>query len=365
MQTHNYYGDIFQIALNLYESRLHSQLVMNNLPPLPLIDGCLFIDNSGWIESLTTCHRLTQYKSLSLRIGAAEKPALNFGSVIHLCLEHRYRKYRTDAVGPNFFNEIGEIITKFFDEHPCPIDDWRNANWAMKVMKQYMAKYETEDFALLGGKDGEPMVELPFAIELYRHLFDGNMTGKIIPVIYTGRIDLPLSLPDSSIWVNDNKTTGLIGAQHWDKMRMSSQLKGYCWSFEQLTGKKVSGYMVNTIRTKEPPDYVLRGETSSRGKKQSPEAWWDESFQRERFYLQPGALDEWKKNTIAIVEEFFYNYQKGYLPMETSLGCTAYGRCPYFDVCTLPESDRDVLLSSGMYTDNVWSPLHQPTQAKQ
>lgn len=345
----------------------------NPLPPLPLIDGCLFIDNSGWIESLQTCHRLLQYKSLALRIGVGEKPALNFGSAIHLALEHRYRKYKTDPVPDSYWNEVGVILTEYFMEHPVPIDDWRNMNWAMKTMKEYLKKYESEDFALLGDKDGNVMVELPFAIELFRwrgELNDGSGARDAnysteIPVIYTGRIDLPVVLPDSTYWVMDHKTTAMIGAQHWDKMRMSSQQRGYCWSFQQLTGKKVSGYCVNTIRSKQPPDYVLRGEPSSRGKSTSPEAWWNESLQRERFYVSQKTLDEWKYNTISLVEEFFWHYQRGYLPMETALGCSAYGRCPYFDVCTTDPDDRDVMLQSGMYTTNEWSPLKQPTQAKQ
>ena len=331
---------------------------MSALPPLPLVGNSLFIDNSGWIEALSTCHRQLEYKSLRLRVGIGEKPALNFGSVIHLCLEHRYRKHRSDPVGPTFWNEIAAIITSYFEAHPCPVDDWRSANWAMTVMKRYMAKYESEDFALLSDASGAlPMVEMPFTIPLFTH--------DNINVIYTGRIDLPLSLADGTTWVMDHKTTSMIGQAHWDKMRMSSQQKGYCWAFEQLTGKKVTGYVVNTIRTKEPPLYVLRNEPSTKGKSQSPEAWWDESLQREKFYLKPSEMDEWKENTITLVEEFFWHYQRGYLPMETALGCTAYGRCPYFDVCTLAREDRNLLLTSGQYTDNVWSPLHQPTQSKQ
>jgi len=338
------------------------------LPPLPLVGNTLFIDNSGWIEALSTCHRQLQYKSLNLRVGAAEKPALNFGSCIHLCLEHRYRKYGTDIVGPTFWNEIADIITGFFQEHPSPIEDWRNANWALATIKRYMAKYETEDFALLGDKNGAPLIELPFAIELYRHRCpagDNTLRLQEIIVVYTGRIDLLLALADGTKWTMDHKTTSQIGQQHWDKMRLSSQQKGYCWAVEQLTGHKLTGFVINTIRTKEPPQYVLNNVASKYGKTQTPEAWWNESLQREKFYLKPNELDEWKRNTIALVENFFFNYERGYLPMETALGCASYGRCPYFDVCTLAEPDRDFFLASGLFADNVWSPLHQPTQSKQ
>jgi hypothetical protein len=231
----------------------------------------------------------------------------------------------------------------------------------MTVIKRYLAKYESEDFALLSGADGKPLVELPFAIELYRHT---TPDGKVIVVVYTGRIDLPI-FAEGANWIMDTKTTSMIGSQHWDKQRMSSQQRGYCWSFEQLTGKRVAGYVVNTIRTKEPPLYVQRGEPSTRGKSTNPETWWNESIQRERFYIKPGELEEWRQNTIALIEGFFWHYHRGYLPMETALGCAAYGRCPYFDVCTLAPADRDLFLQSGLFTNNVWSPLQQPSQPKQ
>jgi len=349
---------------------------MNTLPPLPLIDGCLFIDNSGWMESLSTCHRLVQYKSLLQRVPTTEKASLNFGSAIHLALEHRYRKYRHSDIGTEYYNELNTILSEFYNEHPCPIDDWRNINWCFEVVKKYNEKYAIEEFGLLQDESGKVMVELPFAIELYRHRIveDSDIMPAIahpeIPIIYTGKIDLPLMF-EGAIWVMDHKSTSSLGAQFFDRMRMSSQQKGYCWAFEKLTGKKVMGYVVNAIRTKEPPQYVIKGTEwrggNSRGeaKKMSPQDWWNESLQRERYTLKDGELIEWKHNTIAMVEEFFYNYSKGYLPMETALGCTAYGRCPYYGVCTLPPSDRDLLLQSGLFTNHTWSPLIQPTQSMQ
>ncbi len=164
----------------------------------------------------------------------------------------------------------------------------------------------------------------------------------------------------------DHKTTSMLGQTFFDGMKMSSQQRGYCWAFEQLTERKVAGFVVNAIRTKEPPLYVQQGKTWRSGtKSQTPEQWWNESFQRERYSLKPGELDEWKQNTIALLEEFFWNYSRGYMPMKTALACTAWGRCPYYDVCTLAPEDRGLLLASGLFIDNKWTPLLQPSQSKQ
>lgn len=372
------------------------------LPPLPLIDGCLFIDNSGWIESMSTCHRLLEYKQLFKRISSAEKPALNFGSAVHSALEYRYVKAQNQRVEPWIDDEVNDVLKGEFDQHPVPEGDWRTLNWAVEVFRRYNQRYSIEEFNLLKyntpiecpkceGKghtstltpDGghvvpckwcnetgkrELMVEMSYALPLFTWSgfldSDGiDQDFKVtIPVFYTGRIDLPLSL-DSKIFILDHKTTSLLGPMFFDRMRMSAQQRGYCWAFEQLTGQKVSGYIVNAVRTKEPPQYVTNNTVTKTGKKQSSESWWEESLQRERFYLTSNDLSEWKSNAIAKVEEFFWHYQRGYMPMNTE-NCTKWGRCPYYDVCSLAGEDRGVMLSSGLYTTNVWSPLKEPSQAK-
>lgn len=363
---------------------------MNPIPPLPLIDGSLFIDNSGWMEGLTTCPRALEYKQLHRRIPVAESTALNFGSAIHLALEFRYRNYQNEPVDVFFQDRIAPILTSFFEQHPTPLDDWRNLNWAFEVMNQYNRHYEREDFSLL--KYGEPrtcpqcegkgcewcnqtgkneyMVELSFALPLCKvsgipfYVSTTELKVIDIPVYYTGKIDLPVVI-DNQIFIQDHKTASMLGPSFFQRMKMSAQQKGYCWAFEQLTGQKVAGYVVNAIRVKEPPQYVTNNQVSARtGKKQSPDEWWKESLQREKYYIKPGELDEWKQNTISILEEFFWNYSRGYMPMKTQW-CTVFGQCPYFDVCTMEKQDRAVLLSSGLFADNNWSPLKNPTQSKQ
>lgn len=336
---------------------------MQTLPPLPLIDGCLFIDNSSWVEGMSTCYRYLQYKSLNLRVPATAKPSLSFGSAIHLALEHRYKNYGPNSVTDKYYSEVAEILTSFFDANPPPVDDWRTLNWAMEVVRKYNERYGIEEFSLLA-EDGKPMVELTFSLPLFTWEHPDNEVRdgipNKVPIIYSGRIDLPVSL-DGKIFVMDHKTTSLLGPQFFTGMKMSAQQKGYCWAFRELTKMDVSGYVINAIRTKEPPQYVV-GNTKQG--KYTPETWWAESLQRERYYLGPNELDEWKQNTISLVEEFFFHYQRGYMPMKTHW-CNQYGKCPYYDVCSLPQNDRGVMLNSGLFEDNTWSPLKQPSASKQ
>jgi hypothetical protein len=356
---------------------------MPNLPLLPLIDGCLFIDNSGWIENLSTCSRKLQHQCLSLRVHTGEKPALNFGSAGHLAKELRYARYGNKPVDAQYYEDLTVLLTEFFDQHPFPGDDWRGLNWAMECTRRYNDRFADEDFNLLeyttpvacpqcqgsgglikkaclfclGTAKRKYMVELPFALPLYRH---GDIT-----IMYTGRIDLPVSIPQIGIYTNDFKHVSSLGDQFWNGERMSNQHRGYCWAFEKLTSQPVVGFMITAIRTKEPPQYVLANKPNPRGgKTQNVSSWWSESIMRDRFPLQSGELDRWKFNVIDLCEEFFFHYERGYMPMKTKW-CNSFGKCPYFDVCSLPPSEQNLMLQSGLYAPNTWSPLHEPTQSMQ
>lgn len=359
---------------------------MSSLPTIPLVDGCLFIDNSGWMESLSTCHRLHQYKSLRRRIRTEEKPALSFGSALHTALEYRYVKAQNQRIEPWLDDDIGTILQAMFDAHPTPEGDWRTLNWAVEIFRRYNERYSIEDFNLLKyatpvacpyctTSSSDPckwcdstrlrsvMVEMSFALPLFT--WEGSIPGlpTSIPVYYSGKIDLPISI-DGNIFILDHKTTSLLGSYFFDRMRMSAQQRGYCWAFQQLTGLPVSGYVVNAIRTKEPPQYITNDAAPTRrNTKQTAEGWWYDSLQRERYYLTKSDLVEWKDTAIERINEFFWHYQRGLLPMNTE-SCTKWGRCAYYDVCSLSSDDREQFLTSTSFSDNTWSPLKDPEAIK-
>lgn len=355
-----------------------------SLPSIPLdLDGVLRIDNSGWVESLMNCETLVRFKQLHKRIPSGDKPALNFGSAIHLGLEYRYVRYQNRPVDDQYYEVVSGLLLKHFEENPVPEGDFRTINWALELLRRYNNKYSFEEFNLLtydtpvacpqcdgidtalcpwcaGSGKRDVMVEIGFDIP-FCQVFDASSKTHI-PVNFTGRIDLPL-LFDGELYVLDHKTTSMLGVNFWEEKRAAAQFKGYAWAFHQATGKLPHGFAVNALRTKEPPQYVLNGTTSARaGKTQSPESWWNESLARQRFVLRVGELEEWKENTIHLLQLFFDQYAKGFLPRRTTNCITKYGRCPYFEVChTYPADDRLLMLASGDFMDNTWSPIQKST----
>lgn len=350
------------------------------LPPLPLTNGALLVDNS-MLELLTTCPRALEYNRLYKRVLSQEKPSLNFGSAIHLALEYRYKRYQNLPIDKECEEGQARILTEHFADHPSPLEDFRTLNWAQELIHRYNIRFPYEDFQLLEYKEAvdcvhcegnswerndtelteclwcsgtgknKSMVELPFALPLFT--YERELEGGVkieIPVIYTGRIDLPI-LRDGNIFILDHKTTSILGPTFWDKLKMSAQQKGYAWAFSTLTGQKVHGYGVNAIRVKEPPLKVAAEEKDAK-------KWWNESLDRNFYYLSDGELEEWRTNAISLIKEFFYHYQNDFMPQKTSF-CTVFGRCAYFDVCsTFPPTSRPIVLQSGMFTENTWTPLH-------
>lgn len=330
-----------------------SEIDPDKLLDLVLRDDALYIDNS-FLEGFTTCPRALEYNRIRKRVRSGGKAALNFGSAIHLGLEYRYKNYGHSQPDPLLLEEQTKIFSEFFEKNPPDEGDYRTLNWAIEVMRRYNDRYDVEEFQLMQDETGKVLVELPFALPLYVHT---TSYGRKIPVIYTGRIDLPV-MWNGSIDIIDHKTTSMLGSQFTIGAQMSAQQRGYAWAYQTLTGQKVNGYTINAIRVKEPPIYMTDPNATRKGKS-NPETWWNESLTRIRFPVIPGMLEEWHMNTIALVNSFFFELHNNYMPMKTAW-CNKYGQCQFFEVCNMAREDRGVMLATGMYMDNHWDPLKDP-----
>lgn len=330
-----------------------------NLPPLPLTDGCLFLDNSA-LELLQTCPRAFQHNRLDSRIITGERHALNFGTAMHKALEWRYKNCKNNSPTESDTNVMVSIMEQMFLDHPMPDeDDHRNLNFGIELLQRYNTKYYLEPFNILVDKEDKPMVELAFALPLFvfTNALPGYGPAPTIPVYFTGRIDLPVSW-DSQLFITDHKTDSMFfgPASFINEQKASNQYRGYCWAFEQLTGKTVDGFVVNGIRTKSPP--------KTKPKYCTIDQWWDESFVRDITYLSlyPNWQTRWRNDAITLIEQMFWLYSRGELNMlgKFTRACSRYGGCQYRDVCLAPTEEKgSEILHSSVYKENLWTPLEQ------
>jgi hypothetical protein len=343
------------------------------LPPLPLVDNCLFFDNSAF-ELLQVCPSAYEKNRLWRRMAVGDSAALSFGTAVHSALEYRYTTLKNAS--PTIISEEEQVgvLAKHFAEHPVSDDEHRSLGLATEIIQRYNQRYHLEPFNVLEDKDGKVLCELSFALPLCQYRLDakecvywnGKKESLYIPandigIIITGRIDLPIHW-DGQIMIVDHKTSSMFfGPQRFlDEERPSNQYRIYCWAFEKLTSQKVGGFVINGVRTKSPPVKPKNG----------LDQWWAEGFVRDVNYL--ALTPDWQTETVnamvSLVERFFWHYEKGVFPMagKFTKACSRYGGCQYGDVCTLGSDEkRHEMLMSPVFKDNEWSPLKSVEENKQ
>lgn len=303
--------------------------------PLPLIDGdTLLIDNSS-MEQFTTCPRAALYSVARRLRPSGERVPLVFGGIIHKILEARYRATTSlHAQTPEVTSVMLATAEREFAKWTPPEDEFRNYSCAVEFIRRYEEQYPFETFTVARLPDGTPLIEVPFAIPL----------GTIgdIKVVWTGRIDLCyVSENGGGLYVMDHKTTSIMGPSFAEQFRIAHQLYGYAWAVEQLTGKTVSAVVINGLGIRKP---------SKTGKAFE--------FTRPVITIERGLIDEWKTDCLHIISDFIEMCARGYLPKHTAWCVGKFGTCPYHKVCTLETNEqREVMLSSGEYQKNEWSPL--------
>lgn len=336
----------------------------------------LCIDNTT-LEKLLTCPRaFEQYAVLGRDVG--ERDALNYGSALHEALEVFYKGGTLEQM----ITALHEAFTK----KPTAPESWRNFDHALESVKRYynwrqqmtlcpwvpiQIKQPVIKMSGNGPRDFiettalSPAVEIPFKIELFKKV-SGEMAVSYPPelvaqntlvdsktllsgktgfvynsliVYWTGKIDLIIE-QDGQPWPIDHKTTSVEGPTFWEQFRLSSQMMGYCWATQKLLGRTVPGVIIDMLYGR---PYTKSG-TSHDNKSQA-------------FEYSAEQLAAWEKDTKNHIERILHYLFEGYFPKSTAWCVNKFGKCPYFDVCTMSQRAAPGLLMSGQFTERTWNPL--------
>jgi hypothetical protein len=318
---------------------------------ITLQEGCLLIDNSS-LERITTCQRSAYYYLCAKRETSKERPALDFGKLVHRILEHKAKNSHLPL--PDLINELRSFATLIFEkgEYTASPEDFRNFDFTMRLIDAYCTTYPV-DAQIYELPNGLPALEIPFAVPLgtfegpngvtlrVKHS-DGSSTlepFKSLPVIWTGRIDRIIQQP-AGIYLLDHKTTSIMGPTFFRDFELSSQFMGYTYAAQQLLGKTITGCVIDAIGIRQP---------TKTGKAIE--------LQRHIVSYTPEQIAEWTNDTMLALQTFLNNLTNGYVPKATKWCFGKYGACQYIDVCTLPANQRATMLSTADYKPVTWSPL--------
>lgn len=337
------------------------------------------------IEAFLGCNRLAEYKLVHSK-SPGPKSALVFGAAMHAALEIWYRnKEKIGHPEQNQYDMI-EVLTReallqkcylaiesTFAEYPIGfINDYRTPEYCIQSFAEYLTHYQSEVVVPVTHQQ-KPLVEFSFSyplgkIELPTQIFkdwgygkltnDQNMEEQMVAsgatslpcsVEWTGIVDMIASLSGEH-WLVDHKTTSILSGDFFDGFEIAMQPVGYVAAARAaFPDLDIQGFMVNVLACRKPVSAV-----TASGKKSTAKAF----EPHRRFYR----YDTWKEtefrtDALALIEEFIANLTSNYFPRKTQWCIGKYGKCAFFEVCSLPPEQRMMMLESGTYQENTWKPV--------
>ena len=238
--------------------------------------------NSSCISDYMGCPKLFYFAWILGLEPKETKPALLFGSVFHEALLSWYKE------------EGVEEALKKFDKIPSTItDDHRTGAWGKAVFKQYIERYKTEVGKTLH-------LEVKFRVEIGERLYGGTIDR--------------IEDWDSSIYVDDHKTTKQLGLSFFNAYRPHPQIDGYCFACRELVGK-CAGAIINGISVAKNPK---------------------DRFQRFPSSRTDAEMDMWKTDFTDITDDIERDIKRKHYPRHTSY-CNRWGKCKFWELCVYGE----------------------------
>ena len=346
------------------------------------------------IESLLGCNRSAEYKLIHSRQGGS-RSALTFGAAIHAGLEVWYRN--KDKIDKLVLEDLSiaqyedkdsgaaQILTReillsrcysaiestFASSPPSLFQDYRIFDYAVQSFHSYITHYQNEILTPFV-HEGKPLVEFSFAyplgkVELPTNMFfqwgfgtlsndeikekDAVEAGVMLPVHieWTGIIDM-LAEINGDLYVVDHKTTSIISQDFFDGFEIAMQPTGYFAAMRAaFPDLPIKGFMANVLACRKPVAALTKS-----GKPTSSKPF--EAFRRQ-YHYSDWHVNEFKQDALALVEELFANVTNKFFPKKTQWCVGKYGKCSYFDVCSLPPESRFEMLMTDQYTNNTWKPV--------
>jgi len=268
------------------------------------------------------------------------------------------------------------IESTFAESPPSLFPDYRTSDYAIQSFHSYITHYQSENLTPFV-HDGKPMVEFSFAyplgkVELPIGMFEqwgfGTLTNDIeqekacharmlssmdetitTQIEWTGIIDM-LAVVNDSLYVVDHKTTSIVSQDFFDSFEIAMQPTGYFSAMKAaFPDLPIKGFLANVLACRKPVAAVTKSGKPTTSKPFEP-------FRRS-YHYHDWHVSEFKTDALALVEELFANITNKFFPRKTQWCIGKYGKCPFFDVCSLPPESRLDMLNSDNYISNTWKPV--------
>jgi hypothetical protein len=218
------------------------------------------------------------------------------------------------------------LLTAYGD-FQCPDDSAKSALRMGQALEYYFDCWplgvDTAEPLLL--PSGNRAIEFSFLEPLdYPHPETGN------PLIYSGRADMLCSFSNGT-WVEDDKTTGALGASWSGQWDLRSQFTGYAWAAKQA-GFPVDGVLVRGVAIQKT------------------------QFKHEQYltFRASWEIDRWLKQVHRDLDRMVASWKSGEWDWNLADACSNYGGCPFKQVCKSQHAGEWLDM---YFTRKKWDPI--------
>lgn len=362
-------------------------------PQLELLSGDTLVVSPSQLELIKTCPAMWKWKHIHRRVRTGPSAARDGGKAFDDAMNVRYRQAGAQAVGEPLQALMETSIDTGFAGLDLPLEEYRSATRYKEVVRLYNEHYREELFDVLG-------VQVPFAVPLgvlampayfWRHYHkacphewlptDGRGADPCrlcgarrvtdehiywpdapVHVVLHGILDLMVQMRDTrEVLISDTKTMNDWKPSKLVEWENASQPKAYAWGMQELARRhpevglptQVNGFLLNAVVIRPP----YKSENRKPGAKDLPRT----EFHRHRFYFTQARLEEWRLDTLAWVEMALGWVARDHFPQNEKHCAMHYGKpCGYLDVCSVPATQRELVLGSDMYGPYERGPLGVP-----
>lgn len=220
-----------------------------------------------------------------------------------------------------------QALLQHYGNFECPADSAKSAERTAGAMEFYFDAYplgedECTPIDLPGGKKG---IEFSFVHPLpIQHPETGD------PLLYCGRMD-QLANFAGGVFIEDDKTTSSLGATWGRQWDLRAQFTGYKWGCRE-SGIKVDGVLVrgvSILKTKYGTEQAIS-------------------------YRPDWMVDLWLGETIDLVKNMIWDWERMKFAHNFDSACAAYGGCKFRQACQ--SQDKTPWLED-YFERRQWSPV--------
>lgn len=287
------------------------------------------VDNST-LSSFKRCPTYWKYNVLRNLTRRGTNIHLHAGGAFAAGLEAARKAFFDEGLSEDDSISRGLLaLTKYWGDVEISDDEPKAFHRMFQALIEYFTiwRLPEDPFRPYQLATGKHAVEFTFALPIPEVLHPS--TGQ--PILYAGRFDM-LAENQGTIYIEDDKTAGQLGAS-WNKnWVLDSQFTGYAWAAKQFD-LPIGGVLIRGLS-------ILKGGYGNA---------------QVITYRPQRLIDTWYKNLIWSLESMIACWEKDRFPQTLDKSaCNGYGGCQFTTLCESPEPESWV--ESGYELRN-WNPL--------